>query len=247
MESYTVEDSKDKKIGKIRVYRWPDTKKSQQLVAISSKLSELAKYQDSQGLPVTFLRHRSLRDPENQTIVSMVEHVDFYLKDCLAQVQSLNPFFLLSMVFLTCHGLQLAQKKLGFKHSRLTPAMIGLKQTGPFNIIHFFKYKGKVFRVPTFGYVPKIIPSQNSTLKPSGQANADVFTLATGIIQLLNDRHPHGKWAEMPKKCLGLLTEGRDFHLPSPIEALSAMPCFEIPSARAKELRKKKIIIHELL
>ena len=79
-----------------------------------------------------------------------------------------------SILFQICFGLAVAQKKYNFVHNDLHSSNIMFKNTNLEYI--YFNFKGKYFKVPTFGKITKIIDFGRATFNVNDKIFfSDVF------------------------------------------------------------------------
>lgn len=174
---------------------------------------------------------------------AVIEHVNFYLSDLLRNTSSIDSFFFLAILYEVCWGLSLARRQFGFSHRNLTTKSIGILQTDPgrTNVLNFYQYQGQCYRVPTGGYVPKIIPSRHSILHAQDKgSNTDLRHLAKSILEDVTE----SKIRISPS--VKTMLDAWIHSNPLPENEIASFTCFRISPKYLRELRKKHILIHHL-
>ena len=94
--------------------------------------------------------------------LNCIEMLDKTLDNYLDEYGKISDLEWKSILFQVCFGLAVAQKKYNFVHNDLHSSNIMFKNTDLEYL--YFNFKGKYFRIPTFGKISKIIDFGRATL-----------------------------------------------------------------------------------
>ena len=93
--------------------------------------------------------------------LNCIEMLDMTLDNYLDEYGKISDLEWKSILFQVCFGLAVAQKKYNFVHNDLHSSNIMFKNTDLEYL--YFNFKGKYFRIPTFGKISKIIDFGRAT------------------------------------------------------------------------------------